>query len=844
MSRFKIIATRFFFIGCIIFFLTGGIYFSVPVVLEKKLLPDLLKKTGCVPLTCEVRKFSFTGLDIASLRWGNPENPSVCFDSLRIDYSFLGLVNKQIKKIIISGAEIRAEFKDGKLSIPGIDFGSFLKNFSNPGQEEHQTISPKIPVIIGELEIRNAAILLRSGHEVFSIPFKVKIHPVFKEKKEPPSGYKAYCMLSPQIVNILPGVKIKSGINIHAVYDFTSGNFELNLNLTDMDMEYNGLRLRNSSKDVPLTITATGTRDHLQMHFNRFCVGSPFPFELSMCQDASLTATIGKDTLNAEGCVNMLFNKELINNDPRFDIKLSQSASMPFFFKGEKQGEMWRFSLDSAGTSFPLHFARGTETVSISPTELLIKGEGSDTGSSLQFAVNFSSVEYRGNTLHIVSPHVSLEGNGLRNNPETPSLKALVQITDAEITAMDFYAKNIAAKIPLEWPFPSLEDDDITARNDKDRYFVIDDMTYAGMDIGAISATPCQNGTDFHFTGQFNTRIPGFHINFTGMAGLNEKNKFISSVDFYSAEPEKAVQCELSSVAKQLTGMFFDGFVDIKGNWNFDGTHMASMGSILFRNATVDASPQKMIIEGIDLQLTLCDVLNFRSDPDQMLKFQRFVWGDLEANEGNIIFQIESPSSLFLKKSSFSWCGGNVYTHGLHLKSDNSGFDSICYCDRLKLADILKQFHLASAEGEGSVNGRLPVNYKDGKIKINDGFLYSTPGERGILRFDTETLIPGAAGIQKGIQTQIAHEALKNFQYDWAKLSLLSKGEDLHVHLQMEGRPVDLLPFAYTKEYGLVKAEGEPRAHFQGILFNFNFTLPLDEILHYGADLSNLLQSQ
>lgn len=96
----------------------------------------------------------------------------------------------------------------------------------------------------------------------------------------------------------------------------------------------------------------------------------------------------------------------------------------------------------------------------------------------------------------------------------------------------------------------------------------------------------------------------------------------------------------------------------------------------------------------------------------------------------------------------------------------------------------------------------------------------------------------------KSIQTDVAMEALKDFHYDWAKLSLLSKGEDLHVYLQMEGAPVNLLPFAYTKKSGLVKAKGEPKARFQKILFHFNFTLPIDELLHYSAGLGELLQYQ
>ncbi|MCF6149772.1 MAG: hypothetical protein E3K37_14045 [Candidatus Kuenenia sp.] len=843
MSRFKIIATRFFSIGCIIFFLLCGIYFSVPVFLERKVLPGILEKTGCEHSICDVRKFGFTGLDVTSLCLGNQECPSVFLDSIRLDYSLPSLIKKHIKRIIISGVEIRAEFKDGKLSIPGIDLGYLFGNPSNTDRKQQKT-PQKIHISIGEIEIRNAVILLKSGDEDFYIPFRIKMHPVFKEKEEQPSGYKLHCWLDPQLADIFPGVKIKSQIHAFAEYDFTTGTFESQLNLTDMDIRYDDIQFRNSSKDVPLTITVTGTRNLLRLHFNRFCVRSPFPFELSMHHDAILAVNISKDTLNAEGSINMLFNKDLINNDSRFDAKLNQSVLLPFFLKGEKQGEMWCFSLNSPGTPHPLDFSRRTEMMSISPKEISIQGEGLDASGALQFAVNFSSVVYKGNNMYIVIPHVSLEGSGTLNKLDAPSINTFVQISNAEFASNDFHAKKIEAKIPLQWPFPSLGDEYINVRDAKDRYFVINAINYSGINIGTITATPYQKGKNLYIAGLLKSVFPGLNINFTNLIGLSDKNTLVLKGEFNSGEQEKAIQCKLPLVAEQLGDIFFEGIVTAKGKWDFNGGNITSTGMVGLGGANIIAPEIKMAMEGSELKLTLRDLLNFRSDPDQTLKFQRFTWGDIEVNAGDVAFQIESPSSFFLKKSSFSWCGGNVYTHGLRLKSGIEGFDIICYCDRLKLAAILRQFHLASAEGEGSVNGRLPISYENGKIKITDGFLYSTPGEGGIVRFDTETLIPGAAGIQQGIQTQIAHEALKNFQYDWAKLSLSSREENLHVHLQMEGRPVGLLPFTYSKESGLVKTEGTPRAHFQGILFNFNFTLPLDEMLHYGTGFSDLLKSQ
>lgn len=296
------------------------------------------------------------------------------------------------------------------------------------------------------------------------------------------------------------------------------------------------------------------------MHFNRFSVMSRLPFEVSMNPDSHLTVNMDEDALNAEGSVKVFLKKELMNNDPHIGLKLGQSAELPVFFKGETKGKQWRFSLNSAGTSHHLTFSRGTETMSIFPQKLSVQGEGLNTSGSLQFEASLTHMQYRGDNMHILIPLVSLQGSGLLNTTESASLQAFVQITDAEYTSHDFHAKKIQAKIPIQWPFPAPEDNDSIAEDTNDRYVAIDDINYGGINIGSIVATPYQNGANLHFAGLFKgVLFPGFNINFKGMAGLNDENTFISKVDFNSAEPEKTLQFELSSVASQLSGIFFNG---------------------------------------------------------------------------------------------------------------------------------------------------------------------------------------------------------------------------------------------------------------------------------------------
>ena len=98
-------------------------------------------------------------------------------------------------------------------------------------------------------------------------------------------------------------------------------------------------------------------------------------------------------------------------------------------------------------------------------------------------------------------------------------------------------------------------------------------------------------------------------------------------------------------------------------------------------------------------------------------------------NNGKVEFQIESAKSFLIEKSGFGWCDGNVYTQAMRISPGIKDYNLIFYCDRLKLAKILEQFGTINAKGNGTVNGRLPLRIKNGKIRFSDGFLFSTPGE-------------------------------------------------------------------------------------------------------------------
>jgi hypothetical protein len=200
-------------------------------------------------------------------------------------------------------------------------------------------------------------------------------------------------------------------------------------------------------------------------------------------------------------------------------------------------------------------------------------------------------------------------------------------------------------------------------------------------------------------------------------------------------------------------------------------------------------------------------------------------------------FQVEPGSVVFLENGRFQWCGGTVIIPATRFTAGKNAYDITAFCDRLKLDQLLEQLGLAQVEGGGAISGLIPVSLTDGRLHFNNAFLYSSPGEGGVIRVQGSEVL--TAGVPEGTpqynQMELARYALKDYDYQWAKVTMNSAGEDLLVQLQFDGKPAEPLPFVYdSASGGFVKtAPGTPGSVFQGIRLDVNVTLPLNRILRY-----------
>ncbi|MCK5843785.1 MAG: YdbH domain-containing protein, partial [Victivallales bacterium] len=244
----------------------------------------------------------------------------------------------------------------------------------------------------------------------------------------------------------------------------------------------------------------------------------------------------------------------------------------------------------------------------------------------------------------------------------------------------------------------------------------------------------------------------------------------------------------------------------------------------------------------IGLNFKMADCLAVRSAPSNKLVFENLKAGDFLVDKGTVLFQMESAKSVLIESVVLEWCGGNVDVNAFRVLLDHpENVRATLYCDRLNVAKLLNQVNIANARGGGNVSGRVPLRYSDGKIMVNDGFLYSTPGVGGHLEL-TDFMGP-LASLPSTVQLDITREALKDFDYEWIKLDLNSKGDDLLLKLSLKGAPSRRLPFTYDKKTGGLRrsrtaAEGD--AGFQGISFNLNFKLPANRLMEIGRKIKGL----
>ena len=243
---------------------------------------------------------------------------------------------------------------------------------------------------------------------------------------------------------------------------------------------------------------------------------------------------------------------------------------------------------------------------------------------------------------------------------------------------------------------------------------------------------------------------------------------------------------------------------------------------------------QKLEVRGIGLGFEIPEIAILKSAPGQTLSFQSVKYNMIETGAGRATFRMEAPDTWQVENAVLDWCGGHIRLGGITYRAGQTTTEAVLYCDRLELPLFLTQIGLGQISGSGSINGTIPVVLVQktdafGKSKIDniyfeDAFLFSTPGEDGVIKGEIDEALMDAGS---GIEMELSKDALKDFSYSWVRMRMLSTGpdkENLKLELQLDGHPNRALYYAFDENTASFVKSPTP-CIFQGIRLDTNVNM-------------------
>jgi hypothetical protein len=147
----------------------GAVVFSLPVLLERKIFPEIMENSGLHEYGIDVRRIGIAGIDIGRVWLGDGQAPWLSIASIQVDYSMTGILAREIRSVTVSGLEIEALVQDGRIVIPGLAMTEQAD--SGPGDDRFL----RLPVDIGSLTVRNATLAVVYNGKRLTVPFSLHI---------------------------------------------------------------------------------------------------------------------------------------------------------------------------------------------------------------------------------------------------------------------------------------------------------------------------------------------------------------------------------------------------------------------------------------------------------------------------------------------------------------------------------------------------------------------------------------------------------------------------------------------------------------------------------------------
>jgi hypothetical protein len=882
---------------------TAAVAFIVPVYVESRLIPGLAARFGLAPGQVHVRRIGWWGADAGPLQFQGRGRPVLTLASLQIDYTPLTLLRGRIQGITLGGLSIELSVTDDGVSLAGLKPAARTPSAPTPaGPPDLQAL---LPVALGHLDVIQSKVVIHYRDRRHVVPLEMHLQTADLDKGMLKGEVHLRILGNALVLSAAMDQPANSARLTLAGEDFAleslsrldelpaeaslSGRLRFDawatmqlapLAMTGLGVSghLTGLRAVAGAVVVENLPTAQGDAQPIAFSVNardaaqiQWRCG---PFQLNGPVQSAVTAFSGRWARSAAAW-SLDGQADLLIPGQRLAGGLVLEKALPTVWTlkaAEAAGENLQFKILS-GPIQPL--ALGVSGLRFAPEQcgIEINGRYGDQGLEAQGALSLADLHLAlpggevtaaglkiGGTLAVApstvrsAPRVALQavidqvrarlGDAVMTLPqlqlqahsrgETAPAWALAGDLKLAAARMEdrphkLVLEGLSANLPVCWP-PA--DKVPSGRLD------LRTMQWEGRRLGGIKGSLQQNGPALEMNLEHQSGLlAGLSVLIKGRldaAGVH------AQVRVPPYRPPQAV--DLGRFVPAAANFQADGRIAADADLELVHGEPRGRAALKIDQGSLVQDAQELKLEGIETALVIDDIATLKSAPQQTLRVAHLQLGKLAAEKLAVDFQLEPQRSLLVEKATLQWCQGRINAAAIRVSPGRQDYDITLFCDRLNLAMVLEQLGAAQAGGEGTVNGRIPVSWVNGRLSFDNGFLYSTPGQPGIIKLKgTEVLLSGMApGTPQYTQLDIATEALKDYTYQWAKLSMQSENDILLLKLQLDGKPNRLMPFAYDQALGqFARVRGEGQAEFKGIGIDLNFKSPLNEIIRFKALLKH-----
>jgi hypothetical protein len=843
------------------------LYRYLPELIENKTRQIVLQKTPFSHFNAEVLHAGLNGIEIDHITAGDAQNSVLSIGSVNIRYSPAGLFQRRINAIFINDMALFLDLHSEGLSMLGYEINT-LKKKATPAPTK---IS--MPMDLEELQVKNGNLHLTVDGKQLVVPFNLVLK---QETSGQQSYYKAILQISPysekvtitadidlagntglvklraesfklekfaDLINAKPDMSVNGLATADAATEIKLQpleviSAELYIGLQPLNLKFNDVQIEAQKNDSPgkqLQVSIEYKEKNLQYRIDNILLTEPFKGTLYTA--GAMDFTDEKMSGTGDFSIAVLNIPALNIIDP---IKVSGAAAYGY----DRLSQNWHFDIkqSSAAPQQNIKMQYKDALIETGKLDFSVSGKGEGSTGEIAYIAAYPKITALQNDMK-GSAGLSLTGdasisNNNENNDKKLQAAGFIHIAKGEIQLSNsaLAVQDIKGAIPWQWP---------AGKEEKKGSISASEIKWQGNTLGSFGSDIILQDTTYNMNGYYTSSLlEGLILDISGQAGLTDGGlaaKLKMHTDAASFSTGK-----LGGINPSLAKTFMKGKLALDGSLQYDGNYLQGEMQADLQDGRLEFTEKKYVIDGIALSVQFPSLPQIRTSPAQNLDFSLASLGNISITDGRIAWQLESTDSLLIESSVFQWARGNLQINDARLAPDKDQQFITILCERLNLIEVLQQFGVKNAEGEGTVSGEIPLLLGKKTIDFKDGFLSSSPGEGGRIRVVALDIL--SAGIPKNspqfAQVDFAAAALKNFRYDRVKLVLNSEGEDLVMQMQMEGKPLQALPFTYDSRTGLMtRIEDTKQGINQPIRLDVNFRLPLNRFLGYSGKIQDIMKT-